>query len=162
MHRNAKSTQFFPNLSMYFIILYLGFFYPQTHLPDHQYVFTRLNLLLDRMAASDSLTHAVSDPSSLTPTSGVILQSSSSQAIGAGASCLVEAGVFASASMVAMRSRKEVELNELCVTMLSKLPKAWNRVSCFLDSTHTWRVTWPMNRGFLDTRNSKKCGYTLD
>jgi hypothetical protein len=80
------------------------------------------------MAATDSLTHAVSDPSSLTPTSGVILHSSTSQAIGAGALCLAEAGVSASASMVALRSRKEVELNELCVTMLTKLPKAWNKV----------------------------------
>ncbi|XP_048577711.1 dynein axonemal heavy chain 8 isoform X3 [Nematostella vectensis] len=104
---------------------------PETHLPDHQYVFTRLNMLLDRMASTDSLTHAVSDPSTLMPTSGVILQSSSAQAIGAGAMCVVEAGVFASASMVALRSRKEVDLNEVCTAMISKLPKVWNKESVY-------------------------------
>ncbi|KAK3735811.1 hypothetical protein QZH41_019912, partial [Actinostola sp. cb2023] len=104
---------------------------PETHLPDHQYVFTRLNLLLDHMAATDSLTHAVSDPSAITTTTGVILHSSSAQAIGAGTLCLAEAGVFASASMVSLQSRKEVELNELCVSMLTKLPKVWNKESVY-------------------------------
>ena len=80
------------------------------------------------MAATDSLTHAVSDPSAITTTTGVILHSSSAQAIGAGTLCLAEAGVFASASMVSLQSRKEVELNELCVSMLTKLPKVWNKV----------------------------------
>lgn len=92
-------------------------------------MFTRLNLLLDHMAATDTLTHAVSDPSAITTTSGVILNSSSAQAIGGGSICLAEAGVFASASLVAFRGKKEVELNELCVSLLSKLPKIWNKVS---------------------------------
>lgn len=103
--------------------------FPQTHLPDHQYVFTRLNLLLDHMAATDTLTHAVSNPSAITTTSGVILNSSSAHAIGGGAICLAEAGVFASASLVAFRGKKEVELNELCVSLLNKLPKVWNKVN---------------------------------
>ena len=80
------------------------------------------------MPATDSLTHAVSDPSTITMTSGVILHSSSAQTIGGGSLCLAEAGVFASASMVALRGRKEIELNELCVSMLTKLPKVWNKV----------------------------------
>ena len=95
-------------------------------------MFTRLNFLLDRMAASDTLTHAVVEPSTLMPSSGVIQQSSAAHTTGAGSISVAEAGVFASASLVSFRNRKEVDLNEVCTTMLAKIPKVWSKVSCFL------------------------------
>ena len=81
------------------------------------------------MPSSDSLTHAVSDPSSLMLSSGVVITSSSAQSTGSGSLNINEAGVFASASLVAFRGRKEVELNEVCSSMIGKIPKLWNRVS---------------------------------
>lgn len=104
----------------------------QTQLGDEQYVFTRLNYLLDRMASSDTLTHAVTEPSTLLPSSGVIQQSSSAHTTGAGSISIAGAGVFASASLVSFRSRKEVDLNEVCTTMLAKIPKVWSKVTCIL------------------------------
>ena len=95
---------------------------------DEQYVFTRLNYLLDRMASSDTLTHAVLEPSTLMPSSGVIQQSSAVHTIGAGSISVAESGVFASASLVSLRNRKEVDLNEVCTTMLAKIPKVWTKV----------------------------------
>ena len=38
-------------------------------------------------------------------------------------------GVYASASISAVHSRKELELWEVCHTMLNKVPRGWNRVS---------------------------------
>ena len=104
----------------------------QTQLGDEQYVFTRLNYLLDRMASSDTLTHVVTEPSTLLPSSGVIQQSSSAHTTGAGSISIAGAGVFASASLVSFRSRKEVDLNEVCTTMLAKIPKVWSKVTCIL------------------------------
>ena len=111
----------------------------QTQLADEQYLFTRLNYILDRMASSDTLTHAVVEPSMLMPSSGVVQQSSAVHAIGAGSISIAEAGVFASASLVSLRNRKEVDLNEVCTTMLAKIPKVWakvcdcNRTCCHLN-----------------------------
>ena len=48
--------------------------------------------------------------------------------IGAGSIKVSEAGVFASASLVWLRNRKEVELNEVCTAMLAKIPKVWTKV----------------------------------
>lgn len=83
------------------------------------------------MASSDTLTHAVVEPSTLMPSSGVIQQSSAVHTSGAGSINVAEAGVFASASLVSFRNRKEVELNEVCTTMLAKIPKVWTKVSVF-------------------------------
>lgn len=91
-------------------------------------MFTRLNYLLDRMASSDSLTHAVVEPSTIMPSSGVTQQSSAVHTIGAGSISVAEAGIFASASLVSLRNRKEVDLNEVCTTMLAKIPKVWSKV----------------------------------
>lgn len=88
-----------------------------------------MNYLLDRMASSDTLTHAVVEPSTLMPSSGVIQQSSAVHTSGAGSITVAEVGVFASASLVSFRNRKEVELNEVCTTMLAKIPKVWTKVS---------------------------------
>jgi len=104
---------------------------PETQLGDEQYVFTRLNYLLDRMASSDTLTHAVVEPSTLMPSSGVVQQSSAVHTSGAGSINVAEAGVFASASLVSFRNRKEVELNEVCTTMLAKIPKVWTKESVY-------------------------------
>lgn len=104
---------------------------PETQLGDEQYVFTRLNYLLDRMASSDTLTHAVTEPSTLLPSSGVIQQSSAVHTTGAGSISIAGAGVFASASLVSFRSRKEVDLNEVCTTMLAKIPKVWSKESVY-------------------------------
>ena len=54
---------------------------------------------------------------------------------------IVDHGVFASASVAALRMRKEVELWEICHTMLSKIPKAYSKVTInfiaiFLCSVH--------------------------
>ena len=81
------------------------------------------------MASSDTLTHAVVEPSTLMPSSGVIQQSSVVHTFGAGSINVTEAGIFASASLVSIRNRKEVELNEVCTTMLAKIPKVWTKVS---------------------------------
>lgn len=104
---------------------------PETQLADDQYVFTRLNYLLDRMASSDTLTHAFLEPSTLMPSSGVIQQSSAVHTIGAGSISVVEAGVFASASLVSLRNRKEIDLNEVCTAMLGKIPKVWSKESVY-------------------------------
>lgn len=104
---------------------------PETQLGDEQYVFTRLNYLLDRMASSDTLTHAVVEPSTPMPSSGVIQQSSAVHTFGAGSINVAEAGIFASASLVSIRNRKEVELNEVCTTMLAKIPKVWTKESVY-------------------------------
>ncbi|XP_068697910.1 dynein axonemal heavy chain 8-like [Montipora foliosa] len=104
---------------------------PETQLADDQYVFTRLNYLLDRMASSDTLTHAVLEPSTLMPSSGVIQQSSAVHTVGAGSISVSEAGVFASASLVSLRNRKEVDLNEVCTAMLAKIPKVWSKESVY-------------------------------
>ena len=84
------------------------------------------------MASSDTLTHSVVEPSTLMPSSGIIQQSSAVHTFGAGSINLTEAGVFASASLVAFRNRKEVELNEVCTTMLTKVPKVWTKASFIL------------------------------
>lgn len=81
------------------------------------------------MASSDTLTHAVVEPSTPMPSSGVIQQSSAVHTFGAGSINVAEAGIFASASLVSIRNRKEVELNEVCTTMLAKIPKVWTKVS---------------------------------
>ena len=81
------------------------------------------------MASSDTLTHAVVEPSTLMPSSGVIQQSSAVHTSGAGSITVAEVGAFASASLVSSRNRKEVELNEVCTTMLAKIPKVWTKVS---------------------------------
>ena len=84
------------------------------------------------MASSDTLTHAVTELSTLLPSSGVIQQSSAAHTSGAGSISIAGAGVFASASLVSFRSRKEVDLNEVCTTMLAKIPKVWSKVTCIL------------------------------
>ena len=84
------------------------------------------------MASSDTLTHSVVEPSTLMPSSGVVQQSSAVHTSGAGSINVSEAGVFASASLVAFRNRKEVELNEICTTMLAKIPKVWTKVGVIL------------------------------
>lgn len=84
------------------------------------------------MASSDTLTHAILEPSTLMPSSGVIQQSSAVHTIGAGSIKVSEAGVFASASLVWLRNRKEVDLNEICSAVLAKIPKVWTKV-CFFN-----------------------------
>jgi hypothetical protein len=42
---------------------------------------------------------------------------------------VVHQGVFATASFATFKMRKEVELWEICFTMLQKVPKAYNKVT---------------------------------
>ena len=41
---------------------------------------------------------------------------------------IADMGVYASASIATVQSRKEIEIWEVCHTMLSKIPRGWNRV----------------------------------
>eukprot|EP00794_Sanderia_malayensis_P000407 gene407-1042_t len=100
----------------------------ETPLSDDQYIFTRLNALLDYMPSSSTLTHVA-------PTSKVlrgsatpfVVSSGAFHAVGAGLLPLVDMSVFASASLTALRTSAEVNLNEVCTNALTKLPRLWSR-----------------------------------
>ncbi|XP_071801693.1 uncharacterized protein [Asterias amurensis] len=94
-----------------------------TQLGDDQYVFTRLNAILDSMPTSKTLSHAL-QPSPVTPFKGASVASVNG---GVMYPNIADMGIYASASISAVHSRKETEIWEVCHTMLNKVPRGWNR-----------------------------------
>ncbi|XP_071954985.1 uncharacterized protein [Antedon mediterranea] len=94
----------------------------ETTLGDDQYVFTRLNIILDNVPSTKTLAHVFERPS--TPTTEPAVSSVTGQAM---TSSIAGMGMYASASAAAVRSRKDVEIWEVCHTALQKLPRGWNR-----------------------------------
>ncbi|XP_053397319.1 dynein axonemal heavy chain 5-like isoform X6 [Mercenaria mercenaria] len=94
-----------------------------TLLGDDQYVFTRLNRVFDGMPSTDTLSHKLF-PRPPSPFEGPALAGISAQSNNPS---VVGQGVFATASFATFKMRKDVELWEICFTMLQKVPKAYNK-----------------------------------
>uniref|UniRef100_A0A2C9K4Z2 AAA+ ATPase domain-containing protein n=1 Tax=Biomphalaria glabrata TaxID=6526 RepID=A0A2C9K4Z2_BIOGL len=117
------------------------FFCFQTLLGDDQYVFTRLNKIFDAMPVSPTLSHKLFPrpptpfaarastkfneieeefvPNSGPPIAGISSQSNNP--------LVVDQGVFSTASYATYKTRKDMELWEVCHTLLQKVPKAYNK-----------------------------------
>ncbi|XP_035829673.1 dynein heavy chain 5, axonemal isoform X2 [Aplysia californica] len=117
----------------------------ETLLGDDQYIFTRLNKVFDSMPASPTLSHKLfprpptpfsarvtkdkvkeveGEEEKAVPKTGPPLASVSSQSNNP---LVVEQGVFSTASYATYKMRKDMELWEICYTMLQKVPKAYNK-----------------------------------
>ncbi|XP_041355189.1 dynein gamma chain, flagellar outer arm-like isoform X3 [Gigantopelta aegis] len=94
-----------------------------TLLGDDQYVFTRLNKVFDVMPSSPSLSHKLF-PRPPSPFIGPALAGVSTQSNNP---AVVGMGTFSTASYATFKMRKDVELWEICHSMLSKVPKAYNK-----------------------------------
>ncbi|XP_055889445.1 dynein axonemal heavy chain 8-like isoform X4 [Biomphalaria glabrata] len=112
-----------------------------TLLGDDQYVFTRLNKIFDAMPVSPTLSHKLFPrpptpfaarastkfneieeefvPNSGPPIAGISSQSNNP--------LVVDQGVFSTASYATYKTRKDMELWEVCHTLLQKVPKAYNK-----------------------------------
>jgi dynein heavy chain len=108
--------------------LVLVIYFPQTVVAHDQYIFTRLNKIYDRMPVTNTLTHACVESDFYTPTKGVVVVSGQTHLPGASFLAVEKSGVFASASLWALRHRKDVDLFEICTTALSKVPRPWSKV----------------------------------
>ncbi|GFN75495.1 dynein beta chain, ciliary [Plakobranchus ocellatus] len=95
----------------------------ETLLGDDQYIFTRLNKIFDSMPTTPTLSHKLF-PRPPTPFIGPALASISSQSNNP---LVVDQGVFSTASYATYKMRKDMELWEICYTMLLKVPKAYNK-----------------------------------
>ncbi|KAK6187606.1 hypothetical protein SNE40_005595 [Patella caerulea] len=95
----------------------------ETLLGDDQYIFTRLNKIFDVMPSSPTLTHKLF-PRPPSPFIGPALAGVSTQSNNPS---IVGQGTFATASYATFKMRKDVELWEICHTMLSKVPKAYTK-----------------------------------
>ncbi|CAL1527205.1 unnamed protein product [Lymnaea stagnalis] len=95
----------------------------ETLLGDDQYIFTRLNKIFDAMPASATLSHKLF-PRPPTPFLGPAIASISSQSNNP---LVVDQGVFSTASYATYKIRKDMELWEICHTMLQKVPKSYNK-----------------------------------
>lgn len=84
------------------------------------------------MAATRTLTHACVQSDFYTPNKGIVVVSGLSHLPGASVIGNQMAGVFASASLWALRLRKDVDIFDICSTALSKTPKPWSKVICWL------------------------------
>ncbi|KAK3577475.1 hypothetical protein CHS0354_032326 [Potamilus streckersoni] len=93
----------------------------ETLLGDDQYVFTRLNKIYDGMPSSETLMHKLF-PRPPTPFDGPALAGISNQSNNP---AVVSYGAFATASYASLKMRKDVELWEICYTMLQRVPKAY-------------------------------------
>ncbi|KAK6987321.1 dynein heavy chain 5 axonemal, partial [Biomphalaria glabrata] len=113
----------------------------ETLLGDDQYVFTRLNKIFDAMPVSPTLSHKLFPrpptpfaarastkfneieeefvPNSGPPIAGISSQSNNP--------LVVDQGVFSTASYATYKTRKDMELWEVCHTLLQKVPKAYNK-----------------------------------
>ena len=80
------------------------------------------------MPVSDTLTHARVESDFYTPQKGVVVVSGQTHLPGASFLAVEKSGVFASASLWALRNRKDVDLLEICTTALNKVPKPWSKV----------------------------------
>ncbi|XP_028415382.1 dynein heavy chain 8, axonemal-like isoform X2 [Dendronephthya gigantea] len=100
---------------------------PETVVAHDQYIFTRLNWIYDRMPVSSTLTHACVESDFYTPTKGVVVVSGQTQLPGASFLAVDKSGVFASASLWALRNRRDVDLLEICTSALNKVPRPWSK-----------------------------------
>ncbi|XP_052089132.1 uncharacterized protein LOC127725852 isoform X10 [Mytilus californianus] len=91
----------------------------ETLLGDDQYVFTRLNKVFDAMPSNKSLQHKMF-PRPPTPFDGPALAGISKYSNNP---CVVNMGVFSTASFSLLKLRKDVELWEICTSLLQKVPK---------------------------------------
>lgn len=82
------------------------------------------------MTVTNTLTNACVESDYYTPTKGIAVVSGQTHLPGASSITIENAGVFASASLFALRQRKEVDLVEICTAALSKVPKPWSKVIC--------------------------------
>ena len=57
---------------------------------------------------------------------------------------IVGQGVFATASFATFKMRKDVELWEICFTMLQKVPKAYNKVSSVITARRNLTLKSPV------------------
>ncbi|OWF37572.1 Dynein heavy chain 5, axonemal [Mizuhopecten yessoensis] len=95
----------------------------ETLLGDEQYVFTRLNKVFDAMPSTETLSHKLF-PKPPTPFHGPakaeISKYSNNPAV-------FTQGTFATATYSVLKRTKEIELWEVCHTLLTKMPKSYNR-----------------------------------
>eukprot|EP00057_Strongylocentrotus_purpuratus_P016897 XP_011671371.1 PREDICTED: uncharacterized protein LOC105441694 isoform X4 [Strongylocentrotus purpuratus] len=94
-----------------------------TVLGDDQYVFTRLNQVLDAMPSTKTLSHVL-QPRPATPFHGPSVASVNGTALQPN---VADMGVYASASHSFIKSKRETEIWEICHNIVSKIPKGWNR-----------------------------------
>ena len=85
------------------------------------------------MPVTKTLTHACVESDFYTPTKGVVLVSGQTHLPGASHLAVEKSGVFASASLWALRHRKDIDLLEICTTALSKVPRPWSKVREFIN-----------------------------
>ncbi|XP_030850579.1 dynein heavy chain 8, axonemal isoform X3 [Strongylocentrotus purpuratus] len=95
----------------------------ETVLGDDQYVFTRLNQVLDAMPSTKTLSHVL-QPRPATPFHGPSVASVNGTALQPN---VADMGVYASASHSFIKSKRETEIWEICHNIVSKIPKGWNR-----------------------------------
>ncbi|XP_041462850.1 dynein heavy chain 8, axonemal-like [Lytechinus variegatus] len=95
----------------------------ETVLGDDQYVFTRLNQVLDAMPSTRTLSHVL-QPRPATPFHGPSVASVNGTALQPNVASM---GVYASASRSLIKSKRETEIWEICHNIISKIPKGWNR-----------------------------------
>ena len=80
------------------------------------------------MPVTNTLTHVCVESDFYTPTRGIALVSGQTNLPGASSIAVEKAGIFASASLSAIRQRRDVDLLDLCNTALTKVPKPWSKV----------------------------------
>ncbi|XP_074662754.1 uncharacterized protein LOC141915202 [Tubulanus polymorphus] len=94
----------------------------ETILAVDQYVFTRLNRLLDCMPSSDTLSHQLF-PRPPTPFDGT---PATTLSINSTNPYVSNTGVFASASHAVIKMKKDVELWEICHNLIPKVPRIYS------------------------------------
>ncbi|XP_071504103.1 dynein axonemal heavy chain 5-like [Diadema antillarum] len=100
-----------------------GYKVHETVLGDDQYVFTRLNQILDAMPSTKTLSHVL-QPRPASPFQGPSVASVNGTPL---QPVVASMGVYASASRSLLKSKRETEIWEICHNIISKIPKGWNR-----------------------------------
>ncbi|PIK47982.1 putative dynein heavy chain 5, axonemal-like [Apostichopus japonicus] len=88
-----------------------------------QYVMTRVNAVLDAMPSSKHLSHVL-QPIPLSPKIGPSVASVTGHTL---TPAVASMGVYASASQALVNSRKDIEIWEVCHSLIGKIPRGWNR-----------------------------------
>ncbi|XP_071818739.1 dynein axonemal heavy chain 5-like isoform X4 [Apostichopus japonicus] len=88
-----------------------------------QYVMTRVNAILDAMPSSNTLSHVL-QPIPLSPKIGPSVASVTGHTL---TPAVASMGVYASASQALVNSRKDIEIWEVCHSLIGKIPRGWNR-----------------------------------
>ena len=102
--------------------------------------------MFDAMPSTDTLSHKLfprpPSPFDGPALAGVSMHSNNPAVVGQ--------GVFATASFATFKMRKDVELWEICFTMLQKVPKAYNKVGQKLNEPCLEKT------GFLHMRKQRR------